>query len=86
MNKEKNENIIVAANFTPVARKKYRVGVPQKCNYEVVFSTDWKKFGGEKIQRTKKYKAKKTPAGSMPYSIDVDLAGLSAVYIMAIPD
>ena len=86
MRKSKNENVIVAANFTPVTRRKYKIGVPEKCSYEIVFCSDWKKFGGNKIMRTKRYKAKKVPVGSMPYSIDVDLAGLSSVYIMAVSE
>ena len=80
--KGKSEKVIVAANFTPVEREKYKLGVPEKGEYEVVFSSEQKKFGGEKIKRKKIYKAKKAPVCGMPYSIEVGLDGLSVVYII----
>lgn len=82
MRKGKREKIIVAANFTPVKRKKYKIGVPSDGSYEIVLSSEWKKFGGDKQKRKRVYKAKKIPAGEMPYSIETDLDGLSAIYIM----
>ncbi len=81
LRKGKKENTVVALNFTPVKREKYRVGVPEKGSYEIVFSSEWKKFGGDKVKRQKLFKAENIPHGEMPYSIEADLEGLSAVYI-----
>jgi len=80
----KKQTVIVSANFTPVDRKKYQIGVPEEGEYEIVFSSEWKKFGGDKIKRKRVYKTKKKPAGEMPYSISVDLDGLSVIYIRKI--
>lgn len=79
--RRKNDYIIVCANFTPVKREKYRLGVPSAGEYEVVLNTDWKKYGGNcrKIVRT--CKAEKKSVLEMPYSIKLDLPGLSVVYL-----
>ncbi len=40
------EFLIFACNFTPVPRKRYRVGVPQPGYYQEIFNTDAAMFGG----------------------------------------
>lgn len=72
--------IIVCANFTPVTRDKYRINVPSAGEYEVVFNTDRKRFGGSTAAHKRKYKAKPC-GGDLPYMIEIDLKGLSCVYI-----
>lgn len=86
LRKGKSESVIAAANFTPVSRKKYRIGVPEKGSYEIVFSSEWKKFGGDRIKRPKHFRASEIPVGSMPYSIEADLDGLSMTYIMPVKE
>lgn len=77
-----DEKVIVAANFTPVTRKKYTLNLPEEGEYEVVMSSDWKRFGGSSAARKKKYKAVKNKnSQELPYSIDVELAGLSVLYL-----
>jgi 1,4-alpha-glucan branching enzyme len=39
-------DIIVACNFTPIARKNYRIGVPKSRQLEEVFNSDAEKYGG----------------------------------------
>ncbi|MBO5059558.1 MAG: 1,4-alpha-glucan branching protein GlgB [Clostridia bacterium] len=79
---KKGEKVIVAANFTPVERKKYTINVPDAGEYEVVISSDWKRFGGSSAARKRKYKAVKNKnSQEMPYSIHVDLKGLSVLYL-----
>lgn len=82
LRKGKKESVVAALNFTPVKREKYRIGVPEAGGYEIVLSSEWKKFGGNRINRKKVYKAEKKPVGEMQYSIETDLDGLSAVYIV----
>ncbi len=76
------EKIVVAANFTPVGRTKYKIDVPEAGDYEVLFSSDWKRFGGNAAARKKKYKAVKNKnSQELPYSINIELAGLSVLYL-----
>lgn len=86
MRKSSSERIIATANFTPVRREKYSIGVPSEGSYEILFSSNWKKYGGETAKRRQVYKAKKKSSGTMPYSIDVTLDGLSFIFIGAVKD
>ena len=74
------DEIIVICNFTPVGYKDYIVGVPRKGCYAEVFSTEQKEFGGSG-EKIKKVYAKKKEMLNMPYSITVDIAPMSAVYL-----
>jgi hypothetical protein len=43
------EHLVVACNFTPVARTGYRIGVPWPCFYEEVLNTDSEIYGGANL-------------------------------------
>ncbi len=83
--KAKGDEVYVCANFTPVDRKKYLIGVPKSGDYELVLNSDWEKYGGTDKSRKKTFKAKKTPVANMPYSIEIDLSGLSVIYLKRKP-
>lgn len=79
------EHIIVAANFTPIDRENYVLTVPEKGEYEVLMNSDWKRFGGSTVARSKKYKTKKSNgAQESPSQISVNLKGLSVLYLKKI--
>ncbi|WP_282056222.1 1,4-alpha-glucan branching protein GlgB [Maribacter luteus] len=40
------DDLVIAANFTPVPRTKYRVGVPKTGTLKQIFNSDAKKYGG----------------------------------------
>lgn len=75
--------VIVCTNFTPVKRKNYVINVPQSGKYEVVLNSDLKRFGGVSETENAVYVAKKSDRNvdKLPYQIEIELAGLSAVYI-----
>ncbi len=77
--KEKDE-VVVVCNFTPVRYENYILGVPRKGCYSPVFESDSKNYGGKGIKAKKTY-AKKKRQNDMPYSISIDLAPMSAVYL-----
>lgn len=78
------ENLVVMLNFTPVEHKKYMIGVPEKGDYEVVFSTNQKGYGGDG-KGSRKVRAKKKPMDGFPYSIEVALPPLTAYYLKHCP-
>ncbi len=80
-NNEKGDSVAVVCNFTNVARDSYKIGVPEKGSYEVVFSSDSKEFGGTGYTKKKVYKTKKQPMHSMEYSVDLTLPPLSTIYL-----
>ncbi len=75
------KEIITVCNFTPVRRESYKIGVPVAGTYEIVFNSDSEEFGGSGVCKTKTVKSQKEPMHSQQNSIELDLAGLSAVYI-----
>ena len=65
------DEVIVVANFTPVDRPIYTIGVPRSGEYEVVIHSNSTKFGGTRLIGAKKYTARKEQYSDMDYSIDV---------------
>ncbi len=43
-------DIIIACNFTPIPREKYRIGVPKSTALKEIFNSDAKKYGGSGTQ------------------------------------
>ena len=74
------EKLLAVLNFTPVEHKKYVIGVPDAGEYEVVLSTNRKCYGGDG-KGSKKCKARKKPWDGLPYSIELALPPLTALYL-----
>ncbi len=80
--RDKKENELIAlCNFTSVARQKYRIGVPKPGTYRVVFSSALPEFGGKGESTVGSVRAKKKPMHGYEYSIELDIEGLSCMYI-----
>ncbi len=77
---DQKEKIVVALNYTPVERQKYRFGVPDAGEYEVALSTNQKIYGGDG-KGNRKVKAKKKECDGFSYSIELNLPPLSAYYL-----
>ena len=80
--RDKKENELIAlCNFTSVTRQKYRIGVPKPGTYRVVFSSALLEFGGKGESTVGSVRAKKKPMHGYEYSIELDIEGLSCMYI-----
>ncbi len=77
--------IIAVCNFTNVKREKYIIGVPRTGCYEVVFNSDAAEFGGSGSGTSKSVKSKALPMHGFKNSIELDLAGLSVIYLKKKP-
>lgn len=84
MSEKTGEKIAVVINFTPVERDKYIIGVPEYGEYETVMSSNSKIFGGNG-KGTRKCKAKKKPYNGFPYSIELSIPPITAMYMKVIP-
>ena len=78
---KKGEEIIAVFNWTPNSFQSYRIGVPEKGTYKVVMDTSLERFGGDKKRLSGTYHTEPVPIHSLPQSIDLQLHGLSAVYL-----
>ena len=78
---QKGNELIALCNFTSVTRQKYRIGVPKPGTYRVVFSSAAPEFGGKGESTVGSVRAKKKPMHGYEYSIELDIEGLSCMYI-----
>ena len=76
----KNDSIVVVCNFTPVRRESYVIGVPSGGEYTVALTSDDKRFGGTSKAGTV-IKAKKKSFDEFKYSLELELAPLSTVFL-----
>jgi 1,4-alpha-glucan branching enzyme len=78
---ENKDKVIAVCNFTTVGRPVYKIGVPEKGTYEIIFNSDSEKFGGtgEKIKKT--YKTLSEPHGEYQQSIELKLPPLTTIYL-----
>ncbi|GAB6107863.1 1,4-alpha-glucan branching protein GlgB [Fusibacter bizertensis] len=73
--------IIAAFNFTPVSRDAHPIGVDRPGTYEVLLNTSDHRFGGIDTTVVTEYKALKEKSFNRPYTLRIQLHGLSGVFI-----
>ena len=78
---EKGDTIVAICNFTKVRRDFYKVGVPEKGSYEILFNSDDRAFGGEGILRKKQYKTMPLAIHGQEQAIELTLPPLSVLYL-----
>ncbi|MBQ8300854.1 MAG: alpha amylase C-terminal domain-containing protein, partial [Clostridia bacterium] len=74
------------ANFTPVDRPIYKIGVPVAGSYEVVLHSNASNYGGDKRVTKKTYKAKAMQYSDMMYTIEVPVEGNSVMFLKKKPE
>ncbi len=72
--------VIAVCNFVPVGREDYCIGVPFEGEYELLFSSDDKEFGGAGLA-LKKYETKEKGMHGFDQSIALTLPPLSVLYL-----
>ena len=78
--REQWDAVIVVANFTPVAREKYRVGVPDPGWYRELFNSDAEFYGGSNYGNAGGVMAEPVPWMGMNYSLPLRLPPLATLY------
>jgi len=71
----------VIANFTPVLRENYRVGVPQAGRYREIFNSDADAYGGTNAGNLGTVAAEQTPWVGREYSLNLRLPPLSLLIL-----
>jgi 1,4-alpha-glucan branching enzyme len=76
------ECLIVVANFTPVPRHGYRIGVPRDTAYEEVFNSDSAYCGGSNVGNGgSPLRADQQPWMDRPWSLELTLPPLGVVIL-----
>lgn len=72
--------VIAAFNFTPVPRKKYRIGLPRGGRYHELLSTDAVEFGGSGMTGGGDFLAETRQHHNRPHSAEITIPPLGAVF------
>jgi 1,4-alpha-glucan branching enzyme len=72
--------ILVVANFTPVSRLSYRVGVPRGGWWQVLLNSDGKEYGCSGLGNAGGLMAAATPIHNRSHSLDVIVPPLATVF------
>jgi 1,4-alpha-glucan branching enzyme len=73
--------VLVAANFTPVPRQHYRIGVPRGGYWRELLNSDAREYGGSGLGNLGGVEARHEPFHGRPHSLDLTLPPL-AILIM----
>jgi len=74
-----NDVFLVVANFTPVPRYNYRVGVPIDCKWKEVLNSDARYYGGSGLGNMGEVQSYWEPMHKQPCSVNLTLPPLSIV-------
>src|SRR5690606_1170870 len=77
--KDPQDFLLVCANFTPVPRHGYKLGVPEACWYEEISNSDSAYFGGGNVGNDGGILATASESHGRPASIELTLPPLSVV-------
>jgi len=80
-----SEKIIVVYNFTPVPRVNYRLGVQEKGEYREVLNSDSSYYEGSNLGNIGKINAESIPHHGRPFSLNLTLPPLAAVFLKRQP-
>ena len=78
--KDPAELMVVVANFTPVLRENYRVGVPEPGFYRELLNSDGGIYGGSNAGNFGGVQAEPVPWMGKPYSLPLRLPPLGVLY------
>jgi 1,4-alpha-glucan branching enzyme len=73
--------LVVALNFTPVPRERYRLGVPAAGRYREILNSDSEYYGGSNLGNPLPIEARPMPLHGLPYSIELTLPPLAGVVL-----
>jgi 1,4-alpha-glucan branching enzyme len=76
------EVAVVALNFTPVPRNRYRIGLPYDCAYREAFNSDSSFYGGSNLGNGLGIRAEHTPWMGQPFSAVVELPPLAGIILV----
>jgi len=73
------QHVVVALNFTPVPRHRFRIGLPEECAYREVFNSDSRFYGGGDVGNGNGVTAHARPWMGQPCSAEIELPPLACI-------
>lgn len=78
---DEKDLMVIAANFTAIDRRNYKLGVPYPGEYEIILHSNDEKYGGTRRINKMRYTAKKQRYSDMDYTLSIPVDGNSAMII-----
>jgi hypothetical protein len=85
MGRRPEDTILVVLNFTPVARFRYRLGVPWAGFWTEVLNSDALEYAGGGLGNLGGAQAEREPKHGRPMSLSLTIPGLTALFFKAPP-
>ena len=79
--KKRDELLVIAANFTPIDRQRYKLGVPYEGDYEVILHSNSTEYGGTRKINRMVFHTQKQQYSDMDYTLNVPIDGNSAIIL-----
>ena len=76
-----DDTVLIVCNFTPVPRYNYRVGVPTGGYWREILNSDAKEYGGSGHGNLGGMEASPVPFHGRPYSLNLTLPPLAAIFL-----
>jgi len=73
--------LVIVANFTPIPRHHYRIGVPTGGNWQEIFNSDSTWYGGSNLGNPLLLQAEPTPWMARPCSVELTVPPLGLVML-----
>lgn len=80
-NLDKTRQVVVVANFTPIPRQEYRLGVPEEGEYEILINSDSEFYWGSNYEAGSHFVSEKIAHQGQTHSISLNLPPLSTLYL-----
>jgi len=77
---DRSRPIVVAANFTPVPRNAYRLGLPRAGRWREILNSDAFSYGGSGMGNLGAIHARSEPCGAFPAGADILLPPLATLF------
>jgi 1,4-alpha-glucan branching enzyme len=77
------DTVLVACNYTPVPRAGYRVGVPHGGYWRELLNSDGREYGGSGMGNLGGVQAEEIPTHARPFSLNLTLPPLAALFFKA---
>jgi 1,4-alpha-glucan branching enzyme len=78
----KGEHVVMVANFTPLPRSRYRIGLPRPCAYRELLNTDARAYGGSGVGNMGRVLHLPEPSHGHAQSALVEVPPLGVVYLV----
>jgi len=85
INKAADESLVVALNYTPVLRKRYRIGVPEAGTYSIVLNSDSDFYGGSNTMNPETIESDEGVWQGQEHSLSINLPPLGGLIMKIIP-